>query len=81
MRNPSNTPEKQAEYRSRLQGLLKDDLFQETKDKIWLSSYANNNSNSCYHWQCDFTYDEWKRRDGNADEYSRAHAQVVREAT
>jgi hypothetical protein len=71
MKNPSNTPEKKAEYKAKLQRLTDDELYQETKDKIWFSAYANNNPHSCYHWQCDYTYDEWTRRD-KVDRYSEA---------
>ncbi len=79
--NPDNAPDKQAEYRQRLTGMSDADLWKETKDKIWLSAYANNNPRSCYHWQCDATYDEWQRRDGHADRYSAAHTEVVRANT
>lgn len=76
--NPDNAPEKQAEYKAKLEAMSDTDLFKETKDKIWLSAYANNNPSSCFHWQCDFTHDEWMRRRGNSDEYARAHGEVVR---
>ena len=75
--NPDNAPEKQEEYRQKLQAMSDKDLFQETKNKIWLSAYAANNPRSCYHWQCDATYDEWKRR-GKTDEYECAYKQVLR---
>jgi hypothetical protein len=77
--NPSNTDEKKAEYVTALQSMDGPTLFKETKERIWLSAYANNNPRSCYHWQCDATYDEWLRRDGKTDQYAAAHAQVVAE--
>jgi len=46
------------------------------KKYIWLSAFANNNHRSDYHWQCDATYDEWKRRKGNTDMYGKAHKEV-----
>jgi hypothetical protein len=79
--NPDNAPEKKELYKTKLQGLTDVELFSDTKEKIWFSAFASNNPASCYHWQCDYTYDEWVRRKGNSDEYGRAHAQVVRENT
>jgi len=46
-------------------------LFEECKDKIWLSAYANNNPRSDYHWHVDACYDECKRRK-KIDIYSKA---------
>jgi hypothetical protein len=75
--NPSNAPEKQVEYKAKLQAMSDNDLYKETKDKIWFSAYASNNPRSCFHWQCDATYDEWQRRKGNTNEYRRAHKEVM----
>lgn len=52
-------------------------LYEETKRMIWLSAYANNNPRSCYHWMCDATYDEWKKRN-KIDQYKKAHSEVTR---
>lgn len=38
-------------------------LEKETKQKIWLSAYANNNPRSDYHWHVDILYDECEKRD------------------
>ena len=76
--NPDNAPKKQEAYKLKLQAMNVEDLYKETKDKIWLSSYANNNPASCYHWQCDATYTEWNRR-GEAEQYGRAHDEMKRE--
>ena len=76
--NPSNTPERQAEYKAKLQAMTDEDLFKETKDKIWFSAYAANNPTSCYHWQCDATYEEWERR-GQVHNYGKAHKEIVAE--
>ena len=46
-------------------------LFQECKDKIWLSAYAANNPRSDYHWHCDGCYDEFARR-GKKELYKQA---------
>lgn len=75
--NPDNAPHKQDEYLRLIEAMDDKTLFEETKNKIWLSAYASNNRHSCYHWQCDYTYSEWKRRD-NVSEYSRAHREVSR---
>ena len=53
-------------------------LFEETKTQIWLSAYAANNPRSDYHWQCDATYDEWRKRN-NVDQYGKAHKEVSKE--
>ncbi len=76
--NPDNAPEKKEAYKLKLQSMDNDKLFDETKSKIWLSAYANDNPRSCYHWQCDYTYDEWVRREGNSEQYGKAHKEVMR---
>jgi hypothetical protein len=53
------------------------ELLDETKDKIWLSAYANNNPRSDYHWQVDACYDEWKKRDDLAG-YEKAYRLVAK---
>lgn len=68
------------EYEQKLAYMPTDELFKETKMKIWLSAFANNNSKAPAHWQVDLCYDEWRKR-GDLDSYSRAHAEVVSEAT
>jgi hypothetical protein len=77
-RNPDNDQAKKQAYREKLKGMTVAELHKETKDKIWFSAYAASNTISCYHWQCDFAYEEWVRRDGNADGYSKAHKEVMR---
>lgn len=59
------------EYAAKLQTMSDDELLKEAEQFIWLSAYANNNPRSAYHWMCDMTYDEAKRR-GKEDIYSRA---------
>ena len=54
-----------------------DDLEKETKNKIWLSAYANNNPRSDYHWHVDACYDEIKRRTGSDDLYAKWYDKVV----
>lgn len=77
--NPSNAPEKKAEYKTKLMAMPDADLSKECEQKIWLSAYANNNPNSCYHWQCDYCYDECQRRE-RVEIYTQAHADVSRGA-
>lgn len=69
--NPDNAPAKQAEYKAKPETMSDAELLEEAGKKIWLSAYANNNPISCYHWQCDATYDESARR-GKPEIYSRA---------
>lgn len=66
------------EYLEHIAQMTTEELFKETKERIWLSAYANNNPRSDYHWQCDATYDEWQRR-GDDKSYAAAHKQVCRE--
>jgi len=42
------------------------------EEYIWLSAWAANNRRSDYHWMCDATYDEAKRR-GKPELYGQAH--------
>ena len=50
---------------------MDDEAFvREVEQYVWLSAYANNNPRSDYHWMCDATHDEAKRR-GNPDLYQR----------
>lgn len=60
--NPDNSPEKRAIYKAKLEAMPDGDLYTEAKRVIWLSAFANNNPQSCFHWQVDATYDEAQRR-------------------
>lgn len=75
--NPDNHPRKKDEYLTRLQSMSVAELREETGNKIWLSAYAANNPQSCFHWQVDYTYDEWNRR-GMLQEYSHCYDRVFR---
>jgi hypothetical protein len=76
--NPDNAPENQEAYKANLAGMSDKELAKECADKIWFSAYANNNPISCFHWQCDYTYNECDRR-GKVAIYSREHARLMRE--
>ena len=65
-------------YAEKLSAMTDEDLYKEAKQKIWLSAYANNNPRSRYHWQCDATYEEAKKREG--DIYSKAWEAASSEA-
>ena len=54
------------------------ELYEKTKEMIWLSAYAANNPRSDYHWQCDACYDEWMHR-GKGQKYQQAWEYVARE--
>jgi hypothetical protein len=60
-----------SEFIQMLTTLSDDEFEKKTKDKIWLSAYANNNPRSDYHWQADACYDEAERR-GKPQLYKRA---------
>jgi hypothetical protein len=71
--NPDNAPAKKEAYKASLMTLADENLYEECRSKIWLSAYASNNPNSCYHWQCDYCYDESSRRGKIEEIYSKAH--------
>jgi len=74
------TKEKQKrDYQQKIAYMQPDELFKETKLKIWLSAFANNNPKAPAHWEVDLCYDEWEKR-GDKKSYSRAHAEVVKES-
>lgn len=66
-------------YLEKLEAMDDDALRKECEQKIWLSAYAANNPRSDYHWHCDATYDECKRR-GKPEIYSKAHKSVSENA-
>lgn len=53
------------------------ELYDFCKQYIWLSAYASNNPRSNYHWMCDATYDECKKRDKVMEIYDKAHKSCV----
>lgn len=58
-----------SEYLTNLMSMSDEKLFDETKHKIWLSAYANNNPRSDYHWHAQACYNEWVHR-GKEGRYS-----------
>lgn len=50
-------------------------LFKETKDKIWLSAFSNNNPRSDYHWHVDAIHTVYSMR-GQEDRYTDAWEQA-----
>jgi len=76
MKDTDNYGKPKSDYLAKIQSWDDDTLFNETKDKIWLSAYAQNNPRSDYHWQDDAIYDEWNKRN-KLGEYSKAYKQVV----
>jgi hypothetical protein len=60
------------EYLIKLAAQTDEQLYDSSKQMIWLSAYANNNPRSDYHWQCDACYDECVKR-GKVEIYERAH--------
>jgi len=72
-----NSGKPKTEYLETLKLMSEETLIRETKDKIWLSAYANNNPRSDYHWHVDACYDELKTRTGKTDLYSMCYKNVV----
>ena len=56
---------------AKIAAMTDDKPHRETRQKIWLSTYASNNPRSDYRWQIDVLYDEWVRR-GKPEGYSAA---------
>ena len=68
------------EWTDRLAAMTDDELRKQTNQFIWLSAYANNNWRSAYHWMCDATYDECKKRGKEDSIYAVEHAALTKEA-
>lgn len=69
-----------SEFIDKLAGMDDEALQGEAEKYIWLSAYAANNPRSDYHWQCDATHAEAKKRDPEkASIYDRAYKNVERE--
>lgn len=50
------------EFAASLVGMTDEKFVETVEHFVWLSGYAANNPRSAYHWKCDATYDEAKRR-------------------
>ena len=70
--------DKKPAFVAKLATLTEAELFDEAKKYIWLSAYAANNPRSAYHWMCDATYDEARRRE-KPEIYSKAHKATMRQ--
>lgn len=64
-------------YFDKISAMKDEELYQETRNMIWLSAFASNNPRSDYHWKADATYDEWQRR-GKPEGYERAYKDEYR---
>ena len=65
------------QYAARLEGMPDADLQAEAERYIWLSAFAANNPRSDFHWKCDMTFAEARRR-GKEKIYERAHKSTMR---
>lgn len=72
-----NSGNLKTDYVERIATYTLEQLEKETKDKIWLSGFANNNPRSDYHWHVDACYDELMKRTGNDKAYSECYNYVV----
>lgn len=70
-----NSGKPRADYVAKIVAMSDEELFKETKSKIWLSAYAGNNPRSDYHWHVDVCYDEWVHR-GKVDQYTEAYNKI-----
>lgn len=64
------------DYVDHIASMDMDKLKKETKDKIWLSAFANNNPRSDYHWHVDVCYDELMKRTGDDKVYTECFEKV-----
>ncbi|PKR82898.1 hypothetical protein [Heyndrickxia camelliae] len=65
------------EYVNKINNMSDEELFEETKSKIWLSAYANNNPRSDYHWHVDACYEVWNVRN-EGEGYKKAFNEVMK---
>jgi hypothetical protein len=77
-RDNSGHPTK--EYVDRLAAMTENELRRECNSMIWLSAYASGNHRSDYHWKCDATYDECKKRRKKSI-YSQEYRKLLKEAS
>ena len=80
MRTVDNYGKPKSEYFNNLSKMDDAELFEETKSKIWLSAYANNNPRSDYHWHSDACYDECRKRN-KPEIYQRAYDENIKGAS
>lgn len=66
-----NSGQPKLRYLNKICQMSEDEIYQETKNKIWLSAYASNNHRSDYHWQCDYCWNVLSFR-GLSDVYKAA---------
>jgi len=66
------------EYKSKLATMTNEELENETKEKIWSSTFWNR-ANDESHYQVDACYAEWIKRDGNDSTYKKLHQEVKKE--
>lgn len=78
MNSPSEELKLRQEWNEKIAAMTEAELFLACKEYIWLSAYANNNPRSNFHWKCDATYDECKRRN-KSEIYSKAHTEVSKQ--
>lgn len=75
-REPTN---EQKDFAAKLGEMDEAGLRSACNQYIWLSSYANNNPRSDYHWQLDYVYTECSKR-GKVDIYKKEHEQLVKQS-
>jgi hypothetical protein len=61
------------DYINKLISMNDEELYDETRQMIFLSAHASNNPRSDYHWQCDACYDVWTDNRKNPDGYKKAY--------
>ena len=57
-----NNGKPKSEYLEKLSSMTDEELLKECENKIWFSTYANNNPRSDFHWQADACWDECEKR-------------------
>jgi len=65
-------------YIDKISKMTDEELYAETRSKIWLSAYASNNRRSDYHWHVDALYDEWTDNRSNPSGYDKAYKDEYR---
>lgn len=74
-----NDKRPKGEFIEKIAKMSDDDLFEATKNGLWLSVFANNNPRSDFHWQAEVFYDEWQHRE-RRDQYTAAYEAAAKAA-
>lgn len=79
LKGKDNSGQPRQMFADKIAAMTDAELVTAAEQKIWLSTYANHNPRSDYHWHADAFYDEAKRRN-KPELYTRAYDRAYRAA-